>query len=118
MVFPIKFDWILNKLKLNKIKSKKQSFWGNYKCFILLANKFIYSSFFKTWKIYNVFNMLIVNQENTKKWRINKNKIELDIVNNKKYKIKVIQDTMIYAKDLISDYLSRLYYLVLWKKYL
>ena len=42
---------------------------------------------------------------------------EFEAGNNKKYEIKVIQNSAIYAKK-VDKYLPRLYYLVAWKSYL
>ena len=36
---------------------------------------------------------------------------------NKEYKVKVIQDSTVYIKE-IDQYLPKLYYLVIWKGYL
>lgn len=59
--------------------------------------------------------MSILKQDTTKKkWANKNNKVELGVSNNesKKYKIKAIQDSMVYAKKLVG-HLSKLYYLVL-----
>ena len=42
---------------------------------------------------------------------------EFESGNNKKYKVKAIQDNVIYAKEVNKD-LPGLYYLVIWKGYL
>ena len=73
------------------------------------------------WKIYNVFHMLLLELETTRKKRM----IELfsepepgfDAGNNKKYKVEVIIDSIVYTKE-IEGHLPSLYYLVFWKSYL
>ena len=43
---------------------------------------------------------------------------ELDVGNNSgEYKVEIIWDSAVYAKDSESSHLSGLYYLVSWKKY-
>lgn len=44
--------------------------------------------------------------------------LELDKDNNKKYKLKAIHDSEIYAKKLDSSHLLGFYNLVFWKSYL
>lgn len=61
-----------------------------------------------------------MEQNIIKKGRVDKNAAELNAGNNKKkYKVKAIQDNVVYARKLkLGYYLSGLYYLVLWKSYL
>ena len=42
---------------------------------------------------------------------------EFKIGNNKEYKINVIWDSTVYSKKLITNKLSIIYYLILWKSY-
>ena len=71
----------------------------------------------RKWRIHNVFHVSLLEQINTKKGRVDKKvkQMEFDIDNNdsKKYKIKAIQDSAVYAKELESGYLSGFYYLIL-----
>ena len=41
---------------------------------------------------------------------------EFEPSNNKKYEVKAIQDSAVYAKE-VDGYLPELYYLVAWKDY-
>ena len=72
----------------------------------------------KKWKIHDVFYVSLLQQDITKKERINKNmtELEFDAGNSKKYKVKAIRDSVIYAKKL-EGHLPSLYYLVAWKGY-
>ncbi len=54
-----------------------------------------------------------MNENNT----LSKLKQEFKVRNNKKYKIKVISNSIIFDKEVKSQLLS-FYYLVLWKDYL
>ena len=54
------------------------------------------------WIIYNIFYIWLFKQNTTKKWQINKLFLEpeFDISNNKKYKVKAIRDSIVYAKKI------------------
>ena len=62
--------------------------------------------------------MLVLKQNIIRKEQINVNTMEFNINNNKKYKIEVIWNSILYAKELVSNNLLALFYLILWKKYL
>ncbi len=70
----------------------------------------------KKWKIHDVFHVLLLKQDTTKKRQV-KTIIERDESNGKEYKVKAICDSKVYAKELNSDYLPGFYYLILWKGY-
>ena len=63
--------------------------------------------------IYDVFHMLLLEQNMTRKGRVDNKITKLDDVDNKgaEYKIKAIWDSTVYAKESTS-YLLGLYYLV------
>ena len=66
----------------------------------------------KKWKINNIFHILLLEQDITKKeW--DKKVLELNTSNKKsrKYKIEIIWNSAIYAKE-SKDYLLKLYYLI------
>lgn len=59
--------------------------------------------------------MLLLKQNTTKKKRVDKNiatKLEFEASDNKKYEMKGIRDSAIYAIELKTDHLLGLYYLV------
>ena len=67
------------------------------------------------WKIHNVFHMSLLEQDITRKGRMNElfleSELEFDVGNNKKYKIEAIIGSAIYAKK-AEGHLPGLYYLV------
>ena len=69
--------------------------------------------FLKNWRIHDVFIVLLLEQDTTRKGRVHEeNAEELDAGNDsKKYKVEVIRDSAVYAKKLESGYLPGLYYL-------
>ena len=63
--------------------------------------------------------MLLSEQDIIKKRWINGNITKLGISNdNKKYKVEIICNNVVYKRELESDYLPKLYYLVFCKSYL
>ena len=69
--------------------------------------------------MHNVFHVLPLEYNTTKKWRVDERTTQLEFKagkKGKKYKVKVIQDSVVYAKESKSHLLG-LYYLVLWKSY-
>ena len=53
----------------------------------------------KRWKINDVFHVLLLKQDITKKRRVDKKVMELEFEagNNKEYKVKAIWDSAVYA---------------------
>ena len=71
----------------------------------------------KKWRIYNVFHVSLLEQNITRKERIEK-VLELNAGNNsKKHKVKTIWDSTVYTMELESGYLLGFYYLVAYKDY-
>ena len=59
----------------------------------------------------------MLKQDITKKEQIDKNVIEFEAGNEKKYKMERIWNNVDYAKELTASYLSSFYYLIFWKDY-
>ena len=72
------------------------------------------------WKIHDVFYVSLLEQDTTKKGRMNElfpePEPEFDVGNNKKYEIEAIKDSAVYAKE-AEGQLPGLYYLISWKGY-
>ena len=69
--------------------------------------------------MYNVFHMSLLEQDNTRKERLDKRVKEIELIagNNKEYKVEAIWDSAVYVSESKSGQLSDLYYLVAWKRY-
>lgn len=65
------------------------------------------------------FSCIIARVEYYKKGASRQNNVQIRFknVDNKEYKVEVICNNMIYAKELESGYLPGLYYQILWKSY-
>ena len=76
----------------------------------------------RRWKIHDVFYVPLLEQDTTKKRRVDKEvrQMEFDIGDNncRKYEVEVIWDSAVYAKESESNHLPGLYYLVACKEYL
>ena len=62
--------------------------------------------------MYNILYMLFIEQKIIKKKEINKNIGRFEASNNKKYKVEIIWNSIVYIKELETSYLLELYYLV------
>ena len=73
----------------------------------------------KWWKMHNVFHVLLLEQNISKKERVDKwvKKLELKTGDSKEYKVEAIWDSAIYASKSELGQLPGLYYLVIWKGY-
>ena len=68
----------------------------------------------KKWKIHDIFHVSLLEQNISKKRRVDKNVTELDFEasNSKEYEVKAIWDSVVYSNELEKGYLLGLYYLV------
>ncbi len=75
----------------------------------------------KKWKIHDVFHISLLEQDTTRKGRVDKTTSRLEFENKgdgKGYEVEAIFDSAVYAKKLDSGHhLPDLYYLVSWKSY-
>ena len=72
----------------------------------------------KKWRIHNVFHVSLLEQNTTKKGRVNDMQLnfEFEAGNNKEYEVDGIRDSAVYARESAGQ-LPGLYYLVSWKGY-
>ena len=75
----------------------------------------------KKWKIYDIFHISLLEQDITKKGRVNDTqlnfKFEAGDDKDKEYEVDSIWDSAVYTKESATKQLLGLYYLVLWKGY-
>lgn len=102
-----------NKICLNTkyIKTKhnqrlKAKFFGPFQVLHSVWKQAYKLNLSKKWKIYNVFLLLLLQQDTIKKVQVDKNAIKLDVDNdNKKYKVKAIWDSAVHVRESESGYL-------------
>ena len=75
----------------------------------------------RKWKIYDVFHVSLLEQDTTRKKRVNEEvrqmKFNAGDDNGKEYEVEAIRDSAVYARETESGHLPGLYYLVPWKGY-
>ena len=72
----------------------------------------------KRWRIHNIFHVSLLEQDTTRKGRVDENVTEFEADSDKEeYKMERIWDSAVYAKESATGHLSGLYYLVSWKGY-
>ena len=72
----------------------------------------------KKWRIHDVFHVSLLEQDTTKKGRVNDTQLdfEFEAGDDKEYEVDGIWDSAVYAKESVGQ-LPGLYYLVSWKGY-
>lgn len=108
--------WVNSKyIKIKQNCKLEAKFFRPFKVLYRVGKEAYKLELLKKWRIQNVFYILLLEKNTTKKGRINQttSQIELDKGDNKKYKIKVICNSKVYTKELDNSYhLPGLYYLV------
>ena len=68
----------------------------------------------RKWKIHDVFHVSLLKQDTTKKERVDEKvrQMEFNTSDNKEYKVEVIWDSAVNARESKSGHLQDLYYLV------
>ena len=68
----------------------------------------------RRWRIHDVFHVSLLEQDTTRKGRVDENatRLKFEVDNNKEYKIERISNSALYIKE-AESHLSGLYYLVL-----
>ena len=70
----------------------------------------------KKWRIHDVFHVSLLEQDTTKKGRVNDMQLEFEADDDKEYEVDGIRDSAVYARESAGQ-LPGLYYLVSWKSY-
>ena len=72
----------------------------------------------KRWRIHDVFHMSLLEQNTTRKGRVDEKTSQLEFEDNdegEEYEVEAIRDSAVYAKESESGQLPGLYYLISWK---
>ena len=94
-------------------------FFGPFRVLDLVGKQAYKLKLLRNWKIYNVFHLSLLEQDTTRKERVDKKMMELDFKagNSEEYKVEAIWDSAIYVIKSESGHLPGLYYLIAWKDY-
>ena len=113
--------WLNSKYIKTKCNQKLEAkFFGPFRVLHPIRKQVYKLELLKKWKIYDVFYISLLEQNTTKKGRMDDENYaaKLDASNKSgEYKVEVIWDSAVYARELESGYLSNLHYLVSWKGY-
>ena len=73
----------------------------------------------KKWRIHDVFHISLLEQNTRKKGQVNDKSLnfEFETSDDKEYEIDGIWDSLVYARESVTEQLPGLYYLVLSKNY-
>ena len=108
--------WLNSKyIKTNQNQKLEAKFFSPFRILYLIEKQVYKLDFFTKWKIHNVFHLSLLEQDTTKKGRMNepflKPEPEFNVDNNKKYEVEAIIDSAVYAKK-AKKHFPDLYYLV------
>ena len=112
--------WLNSKYIKTKCKRKLEAkFFGVFWVLYLIGKQEYKLELLKRWRIHDVFHGSLVEQDITRKKRVDdKNVVELDAGNKSgEYQVEAIWDSAVYARKSKSSPLPSLYYLVSWKRY-
>ena len=88
-------------------------FFGPFRIFHPVGKQVYKLELPKKWRIHDVFHMSLLEQDTTRKGRVDDENVGLDAGNkNGEYEVEVIRDSKVYARELESGHLPGLYYLV------
>ena len=112
--------WLNSKyIKTKRNRKLEAKFFGLFRVLHPVGKQVYKLELPKKWKIHNVFHVSLLEQDTTRKRRVDDENVELDAGDkNGKYKVEAIWDSEVYARESESGHLLGLYYLVLWKGYL
>ena len=110
--------WLNSKyIKTKRNRKLEAKFFGPFQVLHLVGKQAYKLELLKKWKIHDVFHLSPLEQDTTRKGRVD-NEIELDAGDNSgEYKVEAIWESTVYARESESDHLPGLYYLVSWKGY-
>ncbi len=108
---------------MTRNKKLESKFFGPFQVFHAIEKQIYKLELPIKWKIHDVFYLLPLEQDTTRKRRVDKAKlepekdVEFEAGGNKEYEIKAIIDSMVYGQQANSNQMPDLYYLILWKRY-
>ena len=110
--------WLNSKpIKTKRNQKLKAKFFGPFRVFYPVGKQAYKLELLAKWRINDEFHMSLLKEDNTRKrWMNEFLAPEFELSNNKEYKVEVIQNSTVYAKE-ADGYLPELYYLVIWKGY-
>ena len=108
--------WLNSKyIKTKQNRNWKAKFFGLFWVFYLVGKQAYKLELSRKWRIHNVFHVSLLEQDTTRKRRVDKNNArKLDASGNKgnKYEVEAICNSAVYARKSKLGYLLELHYLI------
>ena len=110
--------WLNSKYIKTKCNRKLEAkFFGPFRVLHPVGKQAYKLELSKRWKIHDVFHVSLLEQDTTRKERVDEQVTELEAGDSEEYEVEAIWDSAVYASKLESGQLPGLYYLVAWKGY-
>ena len=109
--------WNSKYIKTKQNCKMEAKFFGPFRVLHLVKKQAYKLELPKMWKTQNVFHVLLLEQDTTRKGRVDKNVTEFEAGDEEGYEVEWIRDSAVYAKKSEAGHLPCLYYLVSWKSY-
>lgn len=112
--------WFNSKyIKTKQLQKLKAKFFRSFRVLYLVGKQAYKLKLSKKWRIYDVFYVLLLEEDTTRKGWVDKKdkKTKFEAGDKEEYEVKRIQNSAIYGKKLEKSHLPKLYYLVSWKGY-
>ena len=113
--------WLNNKYNRTKRNRKLEAkFFKPFRVLHPVRKQAYKLEFPKRWRMHNVFHVSLLEQDTTKKERVDKRvrELELEAGNSEEYKVEAIWQSAVYASKSKSGQPPGLFYLVAWKRYI
>ena len=111
--------WLNSKyIKTKRNRKLEAKFFGPFRVLHPVGKQAYKLELPKKWRIHDIFHVSLLEQDTTRKGRVDDKNVGLDTGNkNGGYELEAIWDSKVYARESESGYLLGLYYLVIWKGY-
>ena len=113
--------WLSSKhLKTKRNCKLEAKFLGSFQVLYPVGKQAYKLKLPKKWRIHDVFHVSLLEQDTTKKGRVNDTQLDFEFEagdDDKEYEVDGIRDSAVYAKESATGQLPGLYYLVSWKGY-
>ena len=113
--------WLNSKyIKTKQNRKLEAKFFGPFRVLHPVGKQAYKLELPRKWRIHDVFHVSLLEQDITRKGRVDGDATELDAGDDEggEYEVEAIRDSAVYARESESGHLPGLYYLVSWKDYL
>ena len=108
-------------IKTKRNRKLEAKFFGLFRVLHLVGSHAYKLELPKRWRIHDVFHMSLLEQDTTRKGRVDEKTTEqLEFEaggNNEEYEVEGIRDSAVYIRKSKAGHLPGLYYLLSWKGY-